>query len=80
MAYTPELSLEASCTLRRVAWALNVPMTKAIERVFEHLPRILDQRLICAACQDKTKCSKCMFATIQKKEKPNETKSQRDLE
>jgi hypothetical protein len=43
MAYTPELSLKSSCTLRRIAWALGIPMTQAIERVFEHLPRILDE-------------------------------------
>jgi hypothetical protein len=43
MAYTPELSLKSSCTLRRIAWALGIPMTQAIERVFEHLPRILDR-------------------------------------
>ena len=47
MAYTPELSYQSSCTLRRIAWALNIPMTEAIERVFEHLPRILDKRKIC---------------------------------
>ena len=78
MAYTPELSMEASCTLRRVAWALNVPMTQAIERVFKHLPRILDQQLICEACQDKSRCSKCMFLTIQTKGEADEPKSERD--
>jgi hypothetical protein len=61
MAYTPELSYQASCTLRRIAWALNVPMTKAIERVFEHLPRILDKDKVCNACRDKTRCSDCAF-------------------
>jgi hypothetical protein len=33
MAYTPELSLRSSCTLRRISWALGVPMTKCIESV-----------------------------------------------
>ena len=80
MAYTPELSMEASCTLRRVAWALNVPMTKAIERIFEHLPRILDQRLICEACQDKSSCPRCPFLIIQTKGELNETKGQGNLE
>ena len=42
MAYTPELSLESSRTLRRIAWALGVPMTQAIERVFEYMPKLLD--------------------------------------
>lgn len=63
MAYTPELSLESSRILRRIAWALNLPMTQAIERVFEHLPRILDRQMVCSACRDKTKCRECAFST-----------------
>ena len=46
MAYTPELNLESSHTLRRIAWALNVLMTKAIERVYAQLPRILDRQML----------------------------------
>jgi len=61
MAYTPELSYRSSCTLRRIAWALNVPMTKAIERVFDHLPMILDRDKVCEGCRDKTKCDDCGF-------------------
>jgi recombinational DNA repair protein RecR len=61
MAYTPELSYQSSCTLRRIAWALDVPMTVAIERVFEHLPRILDKRKVCEMCRDKTRCEACAF-------------------
>ena len=63
MVYTPELSLESSCTLRRIPWALNVPMTQAIERVFEHLPLILGRQMVCSACRDKTKCAECSFYT-----------------
>ena len=61
MAYTPELSLQSSAILRRVAWALDVPMTVAIERVFEHLPSILDRPKVCAACRDRSKCAACAF-------------------
>ena len=61
MAYTPELSMGASSSLRRIAWALNVPMTKAMEKVFEYLPKILDREKICEGCRDKSKCSKCAF-------------------
>jgi hypothetical protein len=61
MAYTPELSYQSSCTLRRIAWALDVPMTVAIEMVFEAMPRVLDNRRICEACKDKTKCRECVF-------------------
>ncbi|MFH1983208.1 MAG: hypothetical protein ABIL58_15300 [Pseudomonadota bacterium] len=62
MAYTPELSLKSSSTLRRIAWALDLPMTQTIERVFEHLPQILDQEKVCRACRDKTRCQHCSFS------------------
>ena len=61
MAYTPELSQQSSCTLRRIAWALGLPMTKAIERVFEHIPRIIDRKKVCERCQDKSRCDECAF-------------------
>ena len=61
MAYTPELSRQSSCTLRRISWALDMPMTKAIEKVFEYLPAILDSEKVCQACRDKSKCSDCSF-------------------
>ncbi|MFH1981312.1 MAG: hypothetical protein ABIL58_05690 [Pseudomonadota bacterium] len=62
MAYTPELSIKSSSTLRRIAWALDLPMTQTIERVFEHLPRILDRQLVCKACRDRSKCCNCPFS------------------
>jgi len=61
MAYTPQLSYQSSSTLRRIAWALGIPMTKAIERVFDHLPVILDKEKVCQGCRDKTKCDDCVF-------------------
>jgi len=61
MAYTPELSYESSCTLRRLAWALNMPMTKAMEEVFNYLPKLVDRKKICEGCRDKTKCQECTF-------------------
>ena len=61
MAYTPELSHKSSCTLRRIAWALNIPMTQAIERVFDHMPVILDTEKVCKGCRDKTRCDECAF-------------------
>jgi hypothetical protein len=64
MAYTPELSFESSCTLRRIAWALDMPMTEAIEMVFEHLPKILDRQKVCLSCRDKTRCQDCRFNEV----------------
>jgi len=51
MAYTPELSYESSCTLRRIAWALGLPMTEAIDRVFDHIPEIVDREKVCEGCK-----------------------------
>jgi hypothetical protein len=61
MAYTPELSLRSSCTLRRISWALGVPMTKGIEFVFDYLPLILDREKVCQGCRDQSKCAECSF-------------------
>jgi hypothetical protein len=61
MAYTPELSQRSSCTLRRIAWALKVPMTKAIDMVFDYMPVILDKKKVCDGCRDKSKCNECEF-------------------
>ena len=61
MAYTPELSQKHSCTLRRIAWVLGMPMTEAIEEVFDYLGRVMDKTRICELCRDKTKCSDCVF-------------------
>lgn len=67
MAYTPELSFESSCTLRRISWALGVPMTRGIEFVFDYLPQILDRRKVCDACRDKSKCQECSFSNQKRK-------------
>ena len=61
MAYTPELSIRSSRTLRRISWALGVPMTKGIEFVFDYLPQILDREKVCKGCRDKSKCQGCAF-------------------
>ncbi len=61
MAYTPELSIQSSSTLRRIAWALDIPMTQAIEQVFTYLPRVMDPNRVCTACRDKSKCCECAF-------------------
>ena len=61
MAYTPELSFRSSCTLRRVSWALGVPMTQGIEFVFDYLPQVLDRERVYRRCRDRTKCPQCAF-------------------
>lgn len=61
MAYTPELTREHSSTLRRIAWAMQVPMTKALGQIFDYLGNHLDPDSICSACRDKTRCPICPF-------------------
>ena len=61
MAYTPELSQRHSGTLRRVAWALKMPMTKAIEQVFDQVVNVMDSQIVCRACRDNSFCSQCVF-------------------
>ncbi|MCD4811252.1 hypothetical protein K8R14_01435 [bacterium] len=61
MAYTPEMSMKSSSTLRRISWALGIPMTKGIEFVFEYIPNILDKEKVCRGCRDKSKCQGCAF-------------------
>jgi len=61
MSYGPPLSNQASCSLRRLAWALKVPMTQALEEVLYHFFQTLDRRIICKSCLDKSKCKYCDF-------------------
>lgn len=62
MAYTPELSYENSCTLRRIAWAFGLPMTKAMNsKVFEFVVKHVDREQVCSYCRDKSKCEECRF-------------------
>ena len=61
MSYTPELSYEASCTIRRISWSLNKPKTKTIEWIFSDLVKFIPSQAICEACKDKTKCLSCSF-------------------
>lgn len=61
MAYTPELSRRHSGTLRRIAWALEIPMTKAMGRVFEHVAGVVDKEKVCKACRDNSACENCDF-------------------
>jgi len=64
MAYTPELSTESCCTLRRIAWAAGLPMTKTINQVFELIPEVIEKKFVCAACKDNSKCEICGFSRI----------------
>jgi len=61
MAYTPELSYENSCALRRIAWFLKKPMPSTMEWCFTELAKHLPAEEICKACKDPSRCRDCAF-------------------
>ena len=61
MAYTPELNQDYSGALRRIAWAMDLPMTVALEEVIFQIAREVDHDLICKACRDNSFCDQCLF-------------------
>jgi len=67
MAYTPELSKRDSGILRRFAWGMGKPMTKATIELLEYLPHIVDKKAVCGKCRDKSFCKQCVFFGRKKK-------------
>ena len=61
MAYTPQLSDAASATLRRIAWALDKPMTRTMNTIFIKLPNLMDRTKVCDSCRDPSACNICGF-------------------
>jgi recombinational DNA repair protein RecR len=59
--YTPQFSNRATVTVRRLAWALQVSMPKAVDRVVNALPSVFSSSLVCSSCKDSTKCKLCAF-------------------
>jgi hypothetical protein len=59
--YTPQFSPASSAAIRRLAWAMNKPMTKAVEVLVRLIPAFVDPAKVCLACQDKTICKTCPF-------------------
>jgi len=62
MVYSPRFSAETSAIIKRLAWSMGKPMTKAVEQLVMALPAIVDPAKICLACQDKTNCKACIFS------------------
>jgi DNA repair protein RadC len=61
MAYTPQLSRRSSATLKRIAWALSIPMTKALEHLIEDSVHTVDRQNICLCCKESSVCDSCAF-------------------
>jgi len=54
----------ASVTVRRLAWALNLSMPKAVDQIVSLLPSLFSPAVICPQCEDKTKCHSCSFNNV----------------
>ena len=63
MAYRPELNQDYSGALRRIAWAIDLPMTTTLEEVISQVAREVNHEVVCKACKDQSFCNRCLFAT-----------------
>ena len=61
MAYTPQLSQIDSGILRRLAWAINQPMTKTMSHLMASVAKYADPGEVCPHCQDRSFCPRCPF-------------------
>jgi len=66
MAYTPELSMNGSSTLRRLTWFQCHPMTKILEILVAVAAKRIAKNepgAVRSACKDQSKCSVCAFSS-----------------
>ena len=61
--YTPQFSALATISVRRLAWALGKPMPAAVDHMVSLLPSLLDSSKVCLSCQDRSRCSSCVFVS-----------------
>ena len=61
MAYTPELDRAASGFVRRLAWAVNRPMTSVLEELVLHVAEAVDADKVCLACRDTSRGAQCII-------------------
>jgi len=59
--YGPNLSELAAVAIRRLAWAMETNMGKAIDALVICLQQSISAEKVCAACKDTTKCTACAF-------------------
>ena len=59
--YSPQFSEMACVSVRRLAWALNVSMPKAVDIIVKELSSAFSSSVVCPQCKDKSKCEVCSF-------------------
>jgi len=69
MPYTPQLNESAICSLRRLAWHENKPMTQMLHQALSDCMQQVNARQVCKSCQDKTRCDICAFRPKRKRRK-----------
>jgi hypothetical protein len=62
--YSPQFSEMSAVSVRRLAWALGIPMTSTVEYMVKNMPFIIDSKKVCDSCRDKTKCEPCVFRPL----------------
>jgi hypothetical protein len=62
MVYTPKISEDHCKVLRRIAWGLEIPMTKALEGIIADAVKSIESSKICQKCKDKNYCRFCVFS------------------
>jgi hypothetical protein len=60
--YRPQFSQLAAVSVRRLAWALEMPMPKAVDHMVRLLPSIVDPSKVCLSCKDPSRCASCAFS------------------
>ena len=61
--YSPQFSAIAAVSVRRLAWALGKPMPAAVDHMVQLLPSLVDPSKVCLSCQDRSRCSSCVFCS-----------------
>ena len=61
MAYGPQLRTKTSRSLRRLAWAMQLPMSRTLEELIKIIPHLIGSKPVCSACRDRSRCSECYF-------------------
>ena len=61
--YSPQFSALAAVSVRRLAWSLGKSMPAAVDHMVSLLPSLVDSSKVCLSCQDRSRCSSCVFVS-----------------
>ena len=59
--YSPQFSALAAVSVRRLAWAIEKPMTASVDHMVKLLPSLVDPSKVCLSCKDNSACVSCVF-------------------